>query len=1289
MTKDKKQERESSKSELTSLRLSDLPKLEMPKAADGASKSNTPMPPPLPDGAMPPSATKGAMSGTASSISASMALTPAKDESSAPEPAAGALRPPTLPAVGKGSGEIASSRKPEPEKSNNTASGLSDMIGAKAMPLVAGGERPAPRKTEAGKMASTAPEKASGVEASSADKTESRAGNRGGGTAAEPPSFPQAPPPLASSPLMAGTTIHSDGPEQSTGTPSPAVVTSQPPVPPSPPPSMSAAVSVAGAQGVGSMPKQDRAAEAGRPNVSPDRSTNDANSPDPVVQVKPQQQVLPERHSPPEDASSERRQARRRPAAPSRERIAANDDVPSIGGLIYALNQRPSRRPFLYAAIASGIWSLIVAAYFVFVMLPASPDGTLLGFMTGPWFLSTVATWLAPIALSWFLAGLSWRAEELHLRSTAMTEVAVRLAEPDRMAEQSVASLGQSVRRQVSFMNDAVSRALGRAGELEALVHNEVSSLEQSYEENERKIRALINELSGERNALMNTGHRFQNTLQSLGSEVPALIEKLNEQQITLAKIIEGAAENLSSLENSLGQQTGRLEIALDERTGHLSKVLEDYTQSLSGTLGQQSETMHAMLGEYTTALGSAFETRTNQMHRLLESGRIAIDGDLEQHQKALADRTEAIAKHSKLIADRLEQQHGSFDTTLSEFSQTLDKQRLAIEDRVDEHHRAIEAHTSDINTRFLNQRNALRDDLSTHQARVEEIIGDRTQTLQTVFEEYARALDSTLANRVQALDVQLVERTKALDDAFAERLRLFDESILRSTMAIDSAVGENAKALTSAMHAHAENISHSLAEESNRIDETLMAGINAVRATSENVTQQSLKAIEGLAGQADLLRNVSENLLGQINSVTARFENQGQAILRSANALEHANNKIDRALKQRNVDLNQTLDRMEGKADELGRMVEGYSTNLEGSIARAENRARLITEELSRGAQARSRAALEDIARIKSETTLETDKALTALKAEFVNVSKEVTERLGSLGTQFTETSGAVREQAARAAQELESEQQRLRQQLNLLPSATEETSAAMRKALHDQLRALDKLTELASRTTSGNESRASRTQPTPLQPQDAATSDTQRHDGPRGRNLTNLTSTLARELGTRQTRSQDASDRAARAVAQGSQAPHDNNENRWSLGDLLARASKDEHGEGRRSGEQQRSTTRTGGGYGLDVDALSRALDAATAATIWSRFRSGQRGFMVPSIYTPEARPLFAQVVRRYNEQSAFRANVDRFLSEFERGLHELDQRDPTRQSSDAQVTTDTGRVYLVLAHAANRLA
>ena len=136
--------------------------------------------------------------------------------------------------------------------------------------------------------------------------------------------------------------------------------------------------------------------------------------------------------------------------------------------------------------------------------------------------------------------------------SSAMTEVAVRLAEPDRSAEQSAASLGQAVRRQVSFMNEAISRALGRAGELEALVHNEVAALEKSYRENEHKIKGLIQELVGERHALVSTTDKVSETLEAMGGEVPSLIENLSQQQIKLAKIIEGAGQNLIALENKL-----------------------------------------------------------------------------------------------------------------------------------------------------------------------------------------------------------------------------------------------------------------------------------------------------------------------------------------------------------------------------------------------------------------------------------------------------------------------------------------------------------------------------------------------------------------------------------------------------------------------------------------------------------------------------------------------------------------------------------------------------------------
>ena len=205
--------------------------------------------------------------------------------------------------------------------------------------------------------------------------------------------------------------------------------------------------------------------------------------------------------------------------------------MPSIGGLIYALQQRPSRSPFLIALITSAVWFVLGlgVSYAVFLKAFEGASSTT-EMLANPAIVAVIATVAIPIALFWFLAILVWRAQELRLMSSAMTEVAVRLAEPDRMAEQSVASLGQTVRRQVAAMNDAISRALGRAGELEALVHNEVAALERSYSENENRIRNLINELASEREALANNSERVSEALRGVGSQVTREITAASEK---------------------------------------------------------------------------------------------------------------------------------------------------------------------------------------------------------------------------------------------------------------------------------------------------------------------------------------------------------------------------------------------------------------------------------------------------------------------------------------------------------------------------------------------------------------------------------------------------------------------------------------------------------------------------------------------------------------------------------------------------------------------------------------
>jgi ABC-type transporter Mla subunit MlaD len=723
----------------------------------------------------------------------------------------------------------------------------------------------------------------------------------------------------------------------------------------------------------------------------------------------------------------------------------------------------------MLAAMGSGVW-LAVGTLLAWAML--APEVSRWGFfaaLASPTMVIVAATILLPIALFWFLALLTWRAQELKLMSSAMTEVAVRLAEPDRAAEQAAASLGQAVRRQVSFMNEAISRALGRAGELEGLVHNEVSSLEKSYGENEHKIRGLIQELAGERHALVSTTEKVSDTLKAMGGEVPMLIEKLSQQQIKLAKIIEGAGQNLIALENQLSSASGGLEAALANRTQQLQAVLDDYTV----------------------------------------------------------------------------------------------------------------------------------------------------------------ALDATLASRAEALDIQLVERTRALDAAFAERLARFDDAMMRSSVAIDAAVAEKARALTYAMENHVRALSDTLGKQASHLDESMMHGLEAVRRSSDNITRQSLHAIEGLSGQADLLKNVSENLLQQMSGVANRFDSQGRSIIDAASALESANVRIDSTLQKRQDELSDTIEKLSGKAEQLDSVMRGYSQTIEGSISDTESRARTLTHQLAQDAAAHTQAAAAELERLRNQTDAQAARALEDMRAKVSGVSQEVSQHLGSIANRFTETSEELKARAARAAADLQIEQERIRAESERLPVVARESAESMRHALSDQLRALEQLSSLSARE------RRDITPPGPLPPTAPVS----------------LTAAFAAQRGD-----------------PGPIVPALDAGDGWTLGDLLARASREDSA--------------------INIASIAKALDPTTASAIWSRFRAGQRGIMVRSIYTNEGRALFDEITARYKTDVDFHRVVDRFLVDFEWLVRDIEQKDPGGRTVHNHLISDSGRVYLFLAHASGRL-
>jgi hypothetical protein len=207
---------------------------------------------------------------------------------------------------------------------------------------------------------------------------------------------------------------------------------------------------------------------------------------------------LPSREPPPAREAAPQPAPKTPPVAPAAP--PANDDRRTVGELRQALlfKPNPAIMGFAYASIVA--WALLWVA-FVYFHKADIIDET--GSILAPKPVLALLTLVAPIVFFFVTGVMARRAHEMRLIANSMTEVAIRLIEPETVATEQIVSLSQAIRREAASMGDGIERALARAGELEVIVRGEVSNLERSYTENERRIRLLIDELAREREAVL------------------------------------------------------------------------------------------------------------------------------------------------------------------------------------------------------------------------------------------------------------------------------------------------------------------------------------------------------------------------------------------------------------------------------------------------------------------------------------------------------------------------------------------------------------------------------------------------------------------------------------------------------------------------------------------------------------------------------------------------------------------------------------------------------------------
>jgi hypothetical protein len=104
------------------------------------------------------------------------------------------------------------------------------------------------------------------------------------------------------------------------------------------------------------------------------------------------------------------------------------------------------------------------------------------------------------------------------------------------------------------------------------------------------------------------------------------------------------------------------------------------------------------------------------------------------------------------------------------------------------------------------------------------------------------------------------------------------------------------------------------------------------------------------------------------------------------------------------------------------------------------------------------------------------------------------------------------------------------------------------------------------------------------------------------------------------------------------------------------------------------------------LSVD-IARMIDHDAAAELWDRYKRGERNVFTRRLYTMQGQKTFDEIRKKYRGDREFKQTVDRYIGEFERLLEEVARDDRGQVVARTYLTSETGKVYTMLAHAAGR--
>lgn len=713
---------------------------------------------------------------------------------------------------------------------------------------------------------------------------------------------------------------------------------------------------------------------------------------------------------------------------------------------------------------------------------------------------------------------------------------------------------------------------------------------------------------------------------------------------------------------DSIIAQGNRVNEALGHNAGQLSNAIQLSAQELNAQFTQfetgfveKAKALEYNVLQHGESLGIKLAEQSSTVSTTLTSLLDRIETGLDERAKSLGD---VLALRTLELSRLIGESSGRLEAVTTQSRETAAE---AIE-RAEELARSITNKVSEINTLFDENGTRFIKGLEGHgrelllglEGNVGAITTRLTVSMAELNEAVASGSTASLSQLSEANDLLRNEVTILLG-------RLGDANSL-----LGSIVGTTTERLT--------DVEGRMTDRVDRLEKALAGILSAADEGSAAVLER-----------VEALKSSSGDLLGSGTSLTSMLAERTEALQTLANQLNATQQNVGDRLLERQTAFESLANTLSSRIEDVDSMLRSFASLVTEQLTMAQQQARETSSLVLEASENATSTISAQYERVRQEAGKERERTATALRQTYEQANGEMSTLLKRALEDFSATAGQVREVSADIIRDIETTRRALEAGGMDIPAQAKQATTNLKRVVQDQLRAVSELGDIVTRSGVAldvaeprRDEPANRSQP--------------RKPVPFSGEAAPFLPEPPRPQLYAQPEPQPAPPRfdARNAPQQSRNEPPRGNGGSW-LSGMLERASEEERApippmRNMPRAPEAPSSNRMEALDNLSVD-IARMIDHEMAVDLWERYRRGERNVFTRRLYTLQGQDTYDEIRRRYRRDIEFRQTVDAYILQFERLLGEVAGDDRDSSISRAYLTSETGKVYTMLAHAAGR--